>query len=66
MQINMLLFVNYAPFSKNAETLLLLFTFKICEKKTSITTQQTSKWQTHRVLAHFPQDSKETKNDFVS
>ena len=29
----MLLFVNYAPFSKNAETLLLLFTFKICEKK---------------------------------
>ena len=52
--------------AKNAETLLLLFTFKICEKKTSITTQQTSKWQTHRVLAHFPQDSKETKNDFVS
>ena len=53
--------------AKNAETLLLLFTFKICEKKnTSITMQQTSKWQTHQVLAHFLQDSKETKNDFVS
>ena len=53
--------------AKNAETLLLLFTFKICEKKnTSITMQQTSKWQTQQVLAHFLQDCKETKNDFVS
>ena len=53
--------------AKNAETLLLLFTLKFVKKKnTSITIQQTSKWQTHRVLAHFLQDIKETKNDFVS
>ena len=54
--------------AKNAETLLLLFTFKICEKKknTSITMQQTSKWQTQQVLAHFLQDSKETKYVFFS
>ena len=50
--------------AKNAETLLLLFTFKICEKKTSITMQQRSKWQTHQVLAHFLQDCKETKKFF--
>ena len=52
--------------AKNAETLLLLFTFKICEKKKhlSITIQQTSKWQTHQVLAHFLQDCKETKKVF--
>ena len=54
--------------AKNAETLLLLFTFKICEKKknTSITMQQTSKWQTQQVLAHFLQDCKETKYVFLS
>ena len=54
--------------AKNAETLLLLFTFKICEKKknTSITMQQTSKWQTQQVLAHFLQDCKETKYVFFS
>ena len=52
--------------AKNAETLLLLLLLKFVKKKTSITTQQTSKWQTQQVLAHFPQDSKETKNDFVS
>ena len=52
--------------AKNAETLLLLFTLKFVKKNTSITMQQTRKWQTHRVLAHFLQDSKETKNDFVS
>ena len=52
---------------KNAETLLLLFTLKFVKKRNiSITMQQTSKWQTPRVLAHFLQDSKETKNDFVS
>ena len=55
--------------AKNAETLLLLFTFKICEKKkknTSITMQQTRKWQTQQVLAHFLQDCKETKYVFFS
>ena len=54
--------------AKNAETLLLLITFKICEKKknTSITMQQTSKWQTQQVLAYFLQDSKETKYVFFS
>ena len=47
----MLLFVNYAHFSKKCWTYAITFYFKF-GKNTSITMQQTSKWQTHLPYLH--------------
>ena len=47
----MLVFVNYAYFSKkNAEILLLLFTLNNFGQNNSITEQETSKWQKKSAL----------------
>ena len=43
MLVIMLVFVNYAHFSKKSEIILLLFTLNLVKE----TMQQTSKWQTH-------------------
>ena len=51
--ITMLVFVNYAHFNKNAETLLFFFTLNL-DKNTLKTMPQRSEWQTRLPYLQFP------------